>query len=64
MDVNTLAFKIVQQSIGEQPVKKRQPETAKRGLARAAVLTPERRAEIAKKAATKRWAASKDVQGG
>ena len=55
MDVNTLAFKIVQQSIGEEPKKKIQPATAKRGHARAAALTPERRKEIAKKAAAKRW---------
>jgi hypothetical protein len=55
MDVNTLAFKIVQQSIGEIPIKKKQPATAKRGLKRAAALTPARRSEIAKKAAAKRW---------
>ena len=56
MDVNTLAFKIVQQSIGELPIKKKQPATAQRGLKRAAALTPERRKAIAKKAAAKRWA--------
>lgn len=55
MDVNTLAYKIVQQSIGELPIKKKQPATAQRGLKRAAALTPERRKEIAKKAAAKRW---------
>ena len=55
MDVNTLAYKIVQQSIGEAPAKKKQPATAKRGYARAAALTPERRKAIAKKAATARW---------
>jgi hypothetical protein len=43
MDVNTLAYKIVQQSIGELPMKKKQPVTAQRGLKRAAALTPERR---------------------
>jgi len=55
MDVNTLAFKIVQQSIGEEPIKKKQPATANRGTARAAALTPERRKAIAKKAAAARW---------
>jgi len=55
MDVNTLAFKIVQQSIGEEPIKKKQPATAKRGLARAAALTPEKRKEIAQKASEARW---------
>ena len=59
MDVNTLAFKIVQQSIGEEPIKKIQPATAQRGLKRAASLTSERRTEIAKKAAAKRWQKSK-----
>ena len=60
MDVNTLAFKIVQQSIGEEPKKKVQPATAQRGLKRAAALTPERRSEIAQKAAKKRWQAPVD----
>jgi hypothetical protein len=55
MDVNTLAFKIVQQSIGELPIKKKQPANAQKGLKRAAALTPERRKAIAKKAAAKRW---------
>lgn len=55
MDVNQLAYKIVQQSIGEAPIKKRQPKTAQRGLKRAAALTPERRSEIAKKGASARW---------
>ena len=55
MDVNTLAFKIVQQSIGEEPIKKKQPATAQRGLKRAAALTPEQRKAIAVKAATARW---------
>jgi hypothetical protein len=58
MDINTLAYKIVQMSIGEEPVKKKQPATAKRGYARAAALTPERRKVIAKKAAAKRWESS------
>jgi hypothetical protein len=55
MDVNTLAFKIVQQSIGEAPIKKHQPKTAQRGLKRAAALSPEQRKEIASKAAKTRW---------
>jgi hypothetical protein len=55
MDVNTLAYKIVQQSIGELPIKKALPATAQRGLKRAAALTPERRKEIAIKAAQARW---------
>lgn len=55
MDVNTLAYKIVQQSIGEAPIKKKQPATAQRGLKRAAALTPERRKAIAEKAAAARW---------
>jgi len=53
--VNTLAYNIVQQSIGEKPIKKKKPATANRGKARAAVLTPERRKAIAKKAASARW---------
>lgn len=55
MDINTLAYKIVQQSIGEELKKKVQPATANRGHARAAVLTPERRKDIAQKAAQARW---------
>jgi hypothetical protein len=58
MDINTLAFKIVQQSIGEEPIKKKKPATAKRGHARAAVLTKEQRSSIAKKAAKTRWSKS------
>ena len=52
MDINTLAKSIVDQVTGEKPIKKKQPATAtKRGLAWAAVLSPERRKEIAQKAA-------------
>jgi hypothetical protein len=54
MDINTRAFKIVQQSTGEAPVKD-EPAMARRGHARAAALTQERRSEIAKKAAKARW---------
>ena len=55
MDVNKLAYKIVQQSIGEEPIKKKNPRASKRGDARAKVLTSERRSEIASKAAKNRW---------
>jgi hypothetical protein len=55
MDVNTLAYKIVQQSIGEAPPAKEKPATAQRGLKRAAKLTKEQRVAIAKKAAKERW---------
>jgi hypothetical protein len=55
MDINTLAKSIVDQATGEQPKKKKRPATAKRGLARAAALSPERRNEIALKAANARW---------
>ncbi len=54
MDMNKLAYKIVQQSIGEEPEPKPLSKAAKRGIARANALTPEKRSEIAKKAATKR----------
>ena len=55
MDVNKLAYKIVQQSIGEEPSKKPNPRASKRGLARKKALTPEQRSDIAKKGADKRW---------
>jgi hypothetical protein len=58
MDINTLAFKIVQQSIGEEPIKRPTPAASKRGAARAAKLSPEQRTDIAKKAAKTRWATS------
>lgn len=58
MDVNTLAYKIVQQSIGEEPKKKPNPKAAKRGQARAAALSSDQRTAIAKKAAKTRWQAS------
>lgn len=62
-DVNQNAFSIVQQAIGEE--EKAAPTPAqesgregglKGGKVRAAKLTPEQRAEIAKKAAEARWA--------
>ena len=57
-DVNQLAKRIVAISTGvesdesPEPVK---PEASKRGEARAAKLSPERRSAIAKKAARTRW---------
>lgn len=68
-DANVHAFSIVQQAIGEKPVEhsaeKPQKNQAavtlgrlgglKGGKARADALTPEKRKEIAKKAAQKRW---------
>jgi hypothetical protein len=64
MDINTLAYKIVQQSIGEAEPEPEAKPNAKRGHARANALTPERRTEIAKKAANKRWEESKEETGG
>ena len=55
MDVNKLAYKIVQQSLGEEPINKPNSHASKRGEARAKSLTPERRKSIAQKAAAKRW---------
>lgn len=66
-DVNSLAFRIMQQATGQIP-KDPEPEKnpaavalgrlggAKGGPARAAALTPKKRAAIAKKAAAARWA--------
>lgn len=67
-DPNQVAFRIVQQATGQMP--KDEPEKVdespritigraaglKGGKARAEKLTPERRRDIAKKAAEKRWA--------
>jgi hypothetical protein len=64
MDINTLAYKIVQQSIGEEPEAKPESPNAKRGHSRAKTLTPERRKEIAQKAAKARWGESKEETGG
>lgn len=55
MDVNKLAYKIVQQSIGEEPIRNPNPEASKRGEARAKALTPAQRKAIARKGAAKRW---------
>lgn len=62
MDINTLAKSIVDQATGEKPIKKIQPATAKRGTARAAVLTPERRKAISRNAAKMRWGSSKNKE--
>ena len=69
-DLNQLAFSIVQQATDETPPepvddkKKSAQESGRRGglkggTARATALTPEQRSEIAKKAAAKRWDATK-----
>jgi hypothetical protein len=58
MDVNTLAYKIVQQSISEEPFRKPNPRASKRGTARAKALTQEQRTAIAQKAAAARWKSS------
>ena len=61
-DLNQLAFSIVRQATGEEPkpeesvkAKSGRAGGKKGGAARAAALTPEQRAEIAKKAAATRW---------
>ena len=66
LDVSQLAKRILDEATGDEP--KTEPPTKnqaavelgrlggkKGGTARAAKLTPEQRAEIAKKAAAKRW---------
>ena len=69
-DINQIAFDVVQKAIGARP-KEEPPDPAKNpaavalgrlgglkgGAARKAKLTPERRAEIARTAAKKRWSA-------
>ena len=60
-DFAVRAFRVVEQAIGEhmdgrpleQPNEK--PAAANRGYARAAILTPEQRSAIARKAAETRW---------
>jgi hypothetical protein len=72
-DINQIAFDVVQKAIGarpkEEPVDPRKNPAAvslgrlgglKGGKARAAKLSEERRKEIAKRAADKRWAAKSD----
>lgn len=58
-DTNTLAKFIVDQAIGEKPIKKKLPAHSQRGTARAKSLTPERRRAIARKAADARWEESR-----
>jgi len=55
MDANTLAKSIVDQAVGDKPIKRPNAQAAARGLARKEALLPEQRQEIAKKAAAKRW---------
>jgi hypothetical protein len=67
-DTNTLAFDIIQQVTGQRPKDDEGKNPAavalgrlggiKGGKARAQALTPEKRAEIARKAAQKRWKGS------
>lgn len=71
LDLNQLAKRILDEATGDEP--KTEPPPVKNaaavalgklggkkgGAARAAALTPEKRSEIAKKAAAKRW--SKNV---
>jgi hypothetical protein len=66
-DINETAFSIVQQATGQSETPQAQPEKnpaavslgklggLKGGAARAIKLTPERRKEIARKAALSRW---------
>jgi hypothetical protein len=67
-DLNQLAYSIVRQATGEEPKPEESAKAKvgrtgglKGGASRAAKLTPERRAEIAKKAAATRW--KKPAQG-
>jgi hypothetical protein len=55
MDANTLAYKIVQQSIGEKPIKNPNPRRSEGATARAKALGKEKLSEIGKNAAAKRW---------
>lgn len=55
MDANTLAKSIVDQAIGEKPIKKPNPRASIRGTARAEALAPTERKAIARKAAAARW---------
>ena len=58
-DVNELAKQLVDEATGEAEPQRgaptKDPEAVKRGKARGESLTPERRSEIAKKAADTRW---------
>jgi hypothetical protein len=66
-DLNQLAHSILRQATGEEPkpqeslkAKSGRSGGLKGGTSRAAKLTPERRAEIARNAAASRWKAKKD----
>jgi hypothetical protein len=70
-DVNEIAFRVMQEAVGEAlpaPPDEKNPAAvalgrlggAKGGKARADSLTPERRSEIAKKAAEVRWQRQRD----
>jgi hypothetical protein len=65
-DLNRLAAAIVGEATDETPQEPETPQAragrnggVKGGVARAKTLSPERRSEIARKAAEARWAASK-----
>lgn len=71
-DINQLAKMLVDETTGEAPKPEPKPDTrdpaavalgakgaSKGGKARASKLTPDERAEIAKKAAARRWGSAK-----
>ena len=73
-DVNQIAFDTLQQAIGEIPKESAEQRKTdamaigrkgglKGGKARSASLTPERRSEIAKKAAAARWKSKTPPKG-
>ncbi len=61
MDVNVQAFRLVREATEESSVDDKRKQAASRrgglngGKARAQALSPERRAEIARKASSARW---------
>ena len=55
MDANTLAKSIVDQAIGDKPIKKPNPRRSEGARARAKALGAEKLSEIGKTAAAKRW---------
>lgn len=67
-DVNSLAKMIVDEATGDEPKPEKDPAAValgrkgglKGGRARADKLSPERRSEIARRAAAARWASSKE----
>jgi hypothetical protein len=61
MDANTLAKSIVDQAIGEKPIKKPKPKSAAavaRGKERFAAMSKKQVSENARNAANKRWTAA------